>query len=121
MMTSSPQLRALIAAIAFGTIAAATAGCEVGLVGEPGPAYYDDYPPDAYVATTEPVYYEGRPVYWYRDRWYYREGRAWRHYEREPPALYQHRNAGPPVRHRYEEWHGRPAGRGNWRSNGRRR
>lgn len=24
------------------------------------------YPPATYVATTEPVYYQGRPTYWYR-------------------------------------------------------
>jgi hypothetical protein len=47
---------------------------------------------------TEPVYYEGRPVYLYSGHWYYREGPRWRHYEREPPVLYQRRVQGPPPR-----------------------
>jgi len=28
------------------------------------------YPDDAYVAVAQPVYYNGIPNYWYRDRWY---------------------------------------------------
>jgi hypothetical protein len=31
-------------------------------------------PDDAYIATAEPVYYNGAAHYWYRDRWYYRTG-----------------------------------------------
>ena len=76
--------------------------------------YYDDYPPDAYIATTEPVYFEGRAAYWYGGRWYYRDGGRWGHYDREPPALYQRRMQAPPVRRTYEEpWRGRPPGRSN--------
>ena len=52
-----------------------------------------DYPPEAYIATYEPVYYEGRPVYYYGGYWYYREGRAWRHYAAEPHYLHEYRGS----------------------------
>jgi hypothetical protein len=45
-------------------------------------------PPDAYIATTQPEYYEGRPVYWYNGNWYYRdEHGAWNYYRTEPAYL----------------------------------
>ena len=95
-----------LAAVVFGATACAYE------VGAAYPVDYDGYyPPDAYVATTEPVYYEGRPLYWYGGRWYYREGGRWAHYTREPPALYQRRMQAPPQRHAYEPSRGRAPGR----------
>jgi hypothetical protein len=45
-------------------------------------------PPDAYIATTQPEYYEGRPVYFYNGNWYYRDERgAWSYYRNEPAYL----------------------------------
>ncbi len=45
-------------------------------------------PPDAYIATVQPEYYEGRPVYWYNGSWYYRgPGGAWGYYRTEPAFL----------------------------------
>jgi hypothetical protein len=85
----------------------AMAGCSVGGAGYPARGYDDYYPTDAYIATTEPVYFEGRPAYWYGGRWYYQNGRRWNHYEREPPALYQRRIRAPLMRRTYEP----PAGR----------
>ncbi len=35
--------------------------------------------------------YEGRTVYLYNDRWYYRDGSNWRYYRQEPQPLAQHR------------------------------
>ena len=98
----------LACAVGIGTMLVATAGCglEVGAT-LPGMGY-DDYPPDGYIATTEPVYFEGRPSYWYGNRWYYREGGRWNHYEREPHGLYQRRMQAPPVRRTYEPPRGRP-------------
>jgi hypothetical protein len=50
------------------------------------------YPGDAYVATAEPVYYNGVAHYWYRDRWYYRDGRNWAWYHGgEPGYLHDYR------------------------------
>jgi hypothetical protein len=87
------------------TTTAAGCGVEVGS----GYGYGGDYPPDAYIATTEPYYFDGRPTYWYGDHWYYRDGGRWSHYDREPPALYQRRMQGAPVRRNYEGgWRGAP-------------
>lgn len=45
--------------------------------------------------------YEGRTVYLYGDRWYWREGSRWRSYDREPRALAPYRERlrrQPPMR-----------------------
>jgi len=95
----------LVLGAAVATIAA---GCGVA-VGA-GYGYDGDYPPDAYIATTEPFYFDGRPTYWYGGQWYYRDGGRWTHYNREPPGLYQRRMQGAPVRRNYEGggWRGAP-------------
>jgi hypothetical protein len=50
------------------------------------------YPDAAYIATAEPVYYNGAAHYWYRDRWYYRNGRNWASYGGgEPGYLHDYR------------------------------
>ncbi|HVR60272.1 MAG TPA: hypothetical protein VMU50_00160 [Polyangia bacterium] len=94
-------------------------GCAVGYPAGYGGDYYD-YPPDAYIATTEPIYFEGRATYFYGGRWYYRDGGRWSHYDREPPGLYQRRMQAPPVRRSFERYSARPAPRapgrpGSWR------
>ncbi len=51
----------------------------------------------SYPSTT----YEGRPVYLYRDRWYYQDGGRWTHYQNPPPALVRQRpyvQQAPPAR-----------------------
>jgi len=48
--------------------------------------------------------YEGRRVYLWGDRWYYRNGNQWGYYRREPETLRRYRatrQAAPPAR--YEE------------------
>jgi hypothetical protein len=60
-------------------------------------------PPAEYIATTPPVYYEGRPCYYYDGYWRYRDDRgAWRYYTQEPQTLYQRRSREP-QRHVYYE------------------
>ena len=98
--------------VVLGVALVGIGACEVG-VGYNG-GYDADYPPDAYIATTEPVYVDGRAAYWYGGRWYYRDGGGWRHYDREPPALYQRRMQGPVVRRNFEA----PASRGRGRATG---
>jgi hypothetical protein len=57
-------------------------------------------PPPTYVATTDPVYYNGQPTYWYQDHWYWRDAYGrWNYYRDEPPTLRDHRMHGPPTRH----------------------
>jgi hypothetical protein len=82
-------------------LGASTLGCEV--TAYPENYYVDgDYPPADWVATTEPVYFEGHAAYWYQGRWFYREGNRWTSYQREPPALAQHRaQNGAPARRNY--------------------
>ena len=48
-------------------------------------------PSDEYIATVAPVYYEGRPVYYYNNYWYYRDHGRWRYYRTEPGYLRDHR------------------------------
>ncbi len=51
----------------------------------------DDYPPEAFVATLEPEYYDGRSVYWWHGGWRYRDHGQWATYWAEPAALRQAR------------------------------
>lgn len=82
-------------------------GCDAEVAAYPDNYYADgDYPPPDYVATTEPVYYGGRPAYWYHNRWFYRDGARWGAYGREPAPLAGYRGRyGAPARHYY----GRPS------------
>jgi hypothetical protein len=114
------MVRRVVCFVALGAtivLGAAACGVEVGA----GYGGYDgDAPPDAYIATTEPVYFEGRATYWYGGQWYYRDGGRWNHYGSEPSALYQRRTQSPPARLNYEA-RGRSAGNarptGGWRGN----
>ena len=79
-------LAATIALVASGT----TLGCAVSAY--PENTYVDgDYPPADFIATVQPVYFEGHAAYFYNNRWYYRDGNRWGHYDHEPPALATHR------------------------------
>jgi hypothetical protein len=86
--------------------AAAIAACLAPL-GAQAQVEVEVYPPAAYVATAAPVYYEGRPHYWYGGRWYYREARAWRSYREEPGWLRERREHEhwEPQRHYYGRAH----------------
>ncbi len=108
-MCRSAMSRMACVLVLGATVAATAAGC--GVAFDAGYGYDSGYPPDTYIATTEPFYFDGRPTYWYGGRWYYRDGGRWAHYDREPPALYQRRMQGGPVRRNYESgWRGgRPA------------
>jgi hypothetical protein len=61
-------------------------------------------PPPEYIATTEPVYYEGHPAYWYNGHWYWRDEHGWNHYDQEPAFLADRRAHFPPAR---RSWRGR--------------
>jgi hypothetical protein len=66
-------------------------------------------PPPEYIASTEPVYYEGHAAYWYGNRWVWRdEHGAWNHYDREPAFLADRRMHSPPAR---RSWGGGGHGR----------
>ena len=75
-------------------------------------------PPAAYIATSQPEYFEGRPVYWYNNNWYFRDHGRWSYYRREPVYLrdrrahwaQDHRGQRRDVRHE-----DRPDGRYHYR------
>src|SRR5579872_1583469 len=106
----SARLRRWVLVLALGCGSATLVGCEVG-VDYP-------YPPDVYIGTTEPVYFEGRANYWYDGRWYYRDGGRWRYWNREPGFLFEHRSRVAPVRRNYEPrrvvGHPPPRREGTW-------
>ena len=57
-------------------------------------------PPPEWIATTEPVYFEGHAAYWYNNHWVWRdEHGAWGHYDHEPAFLADRRAHFAPVRH----------------------
>jgi hypothetical protein len=88
----------------FAIVPAAGALAVVLLVGSPARAQRAPPPPE-YVATSEPVYYEGHAAYWYNNHWCWRdEHGAWNHYEQEPPFLADRRAHFPPGR---RSWQGR--------------
>jgi len=60
------------------------------------------YVPDDVVATTDPIYYDGVPVYWYGGHWMYRNAfGGWAAYRTEPPALAARRASAPAARRYY--------------------
>ncbi|HEX3775144.1 MAG TPA: hypothetical protein VHV51_11810 [Polyangiaceae bacterium] len=98
---NSPHAKVAFACL-LGALALASSACSVGVDAGYPAGDYDDYPSDAYIATTEPVYFNGRATYWYNNHWYYRDGNRWSHYDQEPPALASRRAASPPARRTYE-------------------
>ena len=85
MFSTSTLLKAVaLGVMVWGTTVAS--GCAAEVVAEP--AYY---PPPAFIATASPVYYEGRPVFFYNERWYFRTGNGWGYYRSEPAYLYKRR------------------------------
>ena len=86
-------LRGALCACALGTgLAAGDARAQVEIVVGP---------PADILATTAPVYFEGRPAYWWGGRWYYRDGPGWRFYGAEPGYLHEWRGRHEVYRHHY--------------------
>lgn len=80
-------------------------------------------PPPDFVATTDPVYYDGHADYWYNDQWYYYDGGAWQVYATEPGYLMDWRGHNAFGHHYYGRGHAggyyRGGGRGGWGGGGR--
>jgi hypothetical protein len=63
-------------------------------------AQYYAPPPPGYVASYEPVYYNGYAHYYYGNRWYYRDhGGAWQYYNHEPAYFGGYRGGWEGRRH----------------------
>ena len=105
--------RLLGVALIFGAAGSAL-GCEVAAY--PG-NYYGDYPPAAYIATTDPYYFDGQAAYWYNNRWFYRNGNGWGGYAHEPAGLAVRRSQGGPARVNYGR-NAAPRGGGGARGGG---
>jgi hypothetical protein len=69
--------------------AAATTGCYAYAEPDVGYAEVTSAPVD--IETYPSVTYEGRPVYLYQDRFWYRDGGRWAYYRSEPEALHRQR------------------------------
>jgi hypothetical protein len=91
-----------------GAFVAQLVGCGAWTVAATEPVVTITSAPVADIELYPNTIYEGRTVYLYNDRWYYRDGAAWRYYDREPPALAERRHLhgmpppyvdvpGPPV------------------------
>lgn len=80
-----------------------TGALVLGLLSTPAMAQIEIiFPSVEFRATSRPVYYDGHASYWYRGRWYYQEGRAWRSYREEPRHLREYRDKHAPGRKHYE-------------------
>jgi hypothetical protein len=90
----------------LGVLCVAVFSACMATVGVDDEAVADGYPPDAYIATTAPVYYNGVAAYWWGNQWYYRGGGGWRTWRSEPAALHASRYRGAPVRTYYGRAHG---------------
>ncbi len=91
-------LRSVAPLLGLAALAVMTPACYGDVEG--GPGYY---PSDAYIATGQPVYYEGHASYWYNGHWAYRDGGRWNYYRSEPAYLAQRRGGiAPPARRVYE-------------------
>ena len=93
-MTSMSKILILVVAIALGSSTKARAQIVVTVA-----------PPAAYIATSQPEYFGGRPVYWYNNNWYYRDHGRWSYYRREPGYLHERRAHWAPARREHREEH----------------
>lgn len=87
-------------------------GC-AGWFGEPVGYVEVTSAPVADIEVYPQTVYEGRTVYLYNDRWYYRQGSSWRYYRQEPPPLVQQRQrfrTQPPPRHQEQRREEHPGG-----------
>jgi hypothetical protein len=78
--------------VAFGTVmtaAVALGGCAVH--SRPAVGYVEVSSAPLDVSVYPHTYYDGRDVYFVRDRWMYNDGGRWAYYVNEPPALYRQR------------------------------
>jgi hypothetical protein len=58
-------------------------------------------PPYEYIASYEPIYYNGWAHYWWGDHWYYHDREAWHRWDREPLFLRNRRADWASHRHRW--------------------
>jgi hypothetical protein len=80
--------RYVVCILAIG--ASALTGCYAALDPQPvGYTVVSAAPVD--IETYPSVLYAGQPVYFYGDRWWYRDGASWTYYQSEPEELHRQR------------------------------
>ncbi len=85
-------LASFLRCLAIAGAGSALSGCF--LHAEPEPVAYVETTGVPYGVNIEAypyVHYQGRPVYLYDNRWWYRDGSRWNYYRQEPAPLYQYR------------------------------
>lgn len=85
-MRSNGFVTALVLGILLSGVAACAVHASTVPVGS-AELYYGD----PYVSGYPYAQYDGRTVYWYGDRWVYRDGNSWYAYRQEPAPLYRYR------------------------------
>jgi hypothetical protein len=73
--------------LGVGAVVGAPGKAQAQYVAPPAP------PSPAYIATVQPEYFEGRPVYLYNNNWYYRDEHGWNYYRTEPAFLRDRRGS----------------------------
>jgi hypothetical protein len=86
-----PILVALFAALTGGAACTVTTTPQPTYAAAPAPAYAEGEGVPTNIETYPNTVYEGHPVYFYNDRWYYRHGQRWTYYQREPDYLVRQR------------------------------
>jgi hypothetical protein len=104
MAVMKQQIKALLVGVSTAFL---SAGCYAS-AGTTTVAYAEatEAPVEIDVVSYPHTYYEGRAVYFYQDRWYYRDGPRWAYYREEPPTLYRQRGyvqQAPNAGHEREE------------------
>jgi hypothetical protein len=100
-----PMLRPILKTVSCVVFAGALSSCLAGIGVRPG-VEVTIFPPAWFIATSSPEYYDGHATYWYEDRWYYRDGNSWRHYDSEPAPLRESRGNHEGQRKLYGAKHG---------------
>jgi hypothetical protein len=93
-------LRHFVPAVALVGAAIFLPGCYAGV--DDDVAYY---PSAGFIATAQPVFYDGHASYWYNGHWVYRDGGGrWGYYRSEPGYLAGRRGGSGPgyARRTYE-------------------
>jgi hypothetical protein len=91
-------LRHFVPAVAFVGAALFLPGCYAGV--DDDVAYY---PSAGFIATAQPVFYDGHASYWYNGHWVYRDGGGrWGYYQSEPAYLAGRRGGPAGGRRTYE-------------------
>jgi hypothetical protein len=88
-MTQKTRSHALAVTLAATALLALGSGCYAEAGAQP--AYVEASAPPAELEVAPQTYYEGRTVYYVRDRWYAHDRGRWVYYRSEPQPLVRYR------------------------------